>query len=350
MEKKQEPAGETKITSPHDKLFKQLLGEPANAASFIGSNLPDDIVRHLDLTRVKALSTSFIDSQYKESEADLLFSLAIAGRPGYVYCLFEHQSSPDKMMLLRLLGYMVRIWERFHQENPKATLLPVIIPLVLFHGRQRWQGPESFKGLVDLPGEEYTCHVPDFSFLLFDISSQGTALLKGNTIVQIAIGLLHAYGHPQMRQVITGALTNFRNSDHIFDTRKILEIVIRYLAQTTPFDKDELLELVESSIDTPLSSEVVMTTYEQLIREGMIQGEAKGMKKGLQEGLREGLQKGASLVLLRQLAKKFGPDANRLTPMVNKLSPELQELMGEKILEMNSFDELQAWLQDVSSN
>jgi predicted transposase YdaD len=47
---------------------------------------------------------NFSDAQFAQSEADLLFSVTVANRPGYVYLLIEHQSSPDGWMLLRLLS------------------------------------------------------------------------------------------------------------------------------------------------------------------------------------------------------------------------------------------------------
>jgi predicted transposase/invertase (TIGR01784 family) len=104
-----------KISNPHDKLFKQLLGESENAASFPADNLPREIASHLDLSTLQVVQASFIDARFIQSEADLLFSVAIADRPGYVYFLFEHQSGPDVFMLLRLLGYMVRVWKRFQR-------------------------------------------------------------------------------------------------------------------------------------------------------------------------------------------------------------------------------------------
>ena len=35
------------------------------------------------------------------------------GRAAFVYVLIEHQSSPDPMMPLRMLRYVMRIWERW---------------------------------------------------------------------------------------------------------------------------------------------------------------------------------------------------------------------------------------------
>jgi predicted transposase/invertase (TIGR01784 family) len=150
------------ISSPHDKLFKQLLGEPENAASFLADNLASEIASHLDLTTLQVVQVSFIDTQFIQSEADLLFSVTIDGRPGYAYFLFEHQSSPDGFMLLRLIGYMVRVWKRFHAEKPEWDRLPAIIPMVLFHCPKGWQGPLSFQDLVHIPAESFAPYTPAF--------------------------------------------------------------------------------------------------------------------------------------------------------------------------------------------
>jgi len=53
----------TDLHNPHDKLFKQLLGERETAASFLRENLPEPVVRHLDLEHLEVLQASFIDAQ-----------------------------------------------------------------------------------------------------------------------------------------------------------------------------------------------------------------------------------------------------------------------------------------------
>ena len=186
------------ISTPHDKLFKQLLGESENAASFLANNLPAEIVCHLDLNTLQVVQVSFIDTQFVQSEADLLFSVSIANRPGYVYFLFEHQSSPDGFMMLRLLGYAVRALKRFQRENPGCDRLPVVIPLVLFHGPKGWQGPVTFRSLVDFPDESFLPYIPDSQCMLYDLSPFGKDQLAGNAIVRILWDLLSALGRTDL--------------------------------------------------------------------------------------------------------------------------------------------------------
>ena len=62
------------------------------------------------------LNRSFISDELRTQESDMVFSVPfrLPGEPPQeviVYILIEHQSSPEALMRLRLLIYMVRLWE-----------------------------------------------------------------------------------------------------------------------------------------------------------------------------------------------------------------------------------------------
>jgi len=51
------------------------------------------------------------------THADLLYKAKIRGRDGLIYTVFEHQSTSDWLMLLRLLGYVVRVLDQYVRDN-----------------------------------------------------------------------------------------------------------------------------------------------------------------------------------------------------------------------------------------
>jgi predicted transposase YdaD len=280
------------ISNPHDKLFKQILGEPENAADFLANNLPRELVSHLELNTLQVVQVSFIDAQFIQSEADLLFSVTIAGRPGYVYFLFEHQSSADAFMMLRLLGYMVRVWKRFQRQNPECERLPVIVPMVLFHGPRGWQGPLSLHSLVEIPGEGFAPYTPDFQCKLYDLSPFGKDQLAGNALVRILGDLLGAAGRPDFYERVTRVfhiLNEFANAPSF---ARYLEILFRYILQVFDLPKEDLGHLVTETLK-PDVKEFLMTTYEQLIQEGK------------QIGLQQGEQRATNRFVTQLIAKKF---------------------------------------------
>ena len=126
----------------------------------------------MDWNSLNLLSCSFIDPEFAATSSDLLFSVKIDGHRAFLYILFEHQNQEDPLMGLRLLTYMVRIWNDYLRNNPGATKLPAILPLVLAQDNKPWKSSTRFADLIDMPegvGADIKKHIPDFEFQLVEL-------------------------------------------------------------------------------------------------------------------------------------------------------------------------------------
>ena len=99
--------------SPHDAVFRRVLGDPENAASQLRAVLPAGVAGRLDLDQLARVSGSFVDDALRWRHSDLLFTAPVDGREAFLYILVEHQSSTDPLMPFRMLRYVGRIWERY---------------------------------------------------------------------------------------------------------------------------------------------------------------------------------------------------------------------------------------------
>jgi hypothetical protein len=66
-----------------------------------------------------------------------------------------------------------RIWERWRVDHPKARTLPMILPIVMYHGVTPWSEPRSFDALLDVPAHVRPAVEPylvRFTYLLNDLS------------------------------------------------------------------------------------------------------------------------------------------------------------------------------------
>ena len=163
---------ESPLHQPHDKLVKSTFSDPDNARAFLQAHLPNNLVRRMDWTSLSLLSGSFIDPEFAATSSDLLFTAKIDGHPVFLYILFEHQNQEDPLIGLRLLTYMVRIWNDYLRNNPGATKLPAILPLVLAQDSKPWKSSTRFADLIDIPegvGEDIKKHIPDFEFQLVEL-------------------------------------------------------------------------------------------------------------------------------------------------------------------------------------
>lgn len=131
---------------PHDALLKSAFQDPRNAAGLLQRVLPADLARALDTDSLVRLAGSYIDPDLADRHTDLLFAVTLQDVAAYLYVVLEHQSTNDPDLPLRLLVYMVRIWERFRRENP-GTPLPPIVPVVLSHAPGGWTSARRFQDL-----------------------------------------------------------------------------------------------------------------------------------------------------------------------------------------------------------
>ncbi len=160
---------------PHDALVRYVFGNPEHAAELFRTCLPAEVVARTDWSRLALVSGSFVDQELRQRHCDLLFRAPLAGTETFYYLLFEHQSTPDPMLVFRLLKYQVRIWERWLREHPKAKRLPAIVPVVLYNGETQWNEARDFTELLDLEAALRDALLefhPRFRFLLDDLSQE----------------------------------------------------------------------------------------------------------------------------------------------------------------------------------
>lgn len=157
-------------STPHDALFKSVFQHPEHAAAELRHVLPPEISRAIRWDTLKLEPGSYVDPALAKRHSDLLFSAQaeIGGITVLIYLLFEHQSTNDTMMALRLLEYEVRVWNRRRKDHPDEPL-PVIIPVVLSHVPGGWTAATRFAELFSPGLGHLRAHIPDFSFTVDDL-------------------------------------------------------------------------------------------------------------------------------------------------------------------------------------
>ena len=55
----------SEVVNPHDKFFKELFSHKDEARDFFAHYLPEDILKHIDLTEIEIVKESFIEKELK---------------------------------------------------------------------------------------------------------------------------------------------------------------------------------------------------------------------------------------------------------------------------------------------
>jgi Putative transposase, YhgA-like/Domain of unknown function (DUF4351) len=246
------------------------------------------------------------------------------------------KSTADRWMALRLLEYLVAIWNRHLVEHPDTKKLPVIVPLVLHHSERGWTSTTKFSDLVDANEEIFRLvkrFVPDFAFLLDDVSKLRDEELRGRAkLTALARFALMCLARTRPKRSFIGELRRWKDmAEEVLSAPTGLaatEAVFRYILETSETTRDELDDFARQL--GPKAEEALMTTAQ------ILQAEARGKA----EGKAEGEARGRAELLIKQLGSKFGPLSESITERVTRASVEELDLWALSVLEAKSLDEV----------
>ena len=146
------------VQNPHDRFFRQSFSRPQIIEQFIVEYLPPAIVSRLRLDTLTLESDSFVDEEFQEHQADMLYSvLTTMGDKIYLYLLLEHKSYRDPMIAWQLLRYIVQIWE---QDSKEKRPLRLVLPIVIYHGEDKWTVETDFQSFLGDVPDDWRPYVP----------------------------------------------------------------------------------------------------------------------------------------------------------------------------------------------
>ena len=276
------------LHQPHDKIVKATFSDIPTACAFLQAELPASLVPHIDWSTLRLESGSQIDAEFSASSSDLLYTARLGGDPAYIYILFEHQSSEDPWIALRLLSYMVGIWRDHARKAPAGTRLPPILPLVLAQDNKPWKTSTRFADLVQAPESLAAAiqkHTPDFEFQLVELFRMPFEKILGTPMGILTLRALKA-------EKISALL-----DDAVWDELLMVQLqpeeferLLRYIFDRG-IDKPDFRRKLKTITD-PKLIEKAMSLAEQLREEGRQEGHQKGRQEGHQKGRQEGRQEG----------------------------------------------------------
>ncbi|PTL82945.1 Rpn family recombination-promoting nuclease/putative transposase [Vitiosangium sp. GDMCC 1.1324] len=284
------------MSGPHDLFVRFTLGHPERAAAELRAVLPPDIVSRVDWSTLRREPGSVVDPELRETQSDLLFSARLrSGQELLLYILLEHQSSVDKWMALRMLRYVVRQAEHWRKEHPESERLPVIVPLVMYHGPDgAWTAPRRVEDLFELPDESeererWRTLVPHFEFLLDDLTAEraeGLMARPGPPLARLALLVLRYGRSEELSRRLASWTALFAEVHAAPDGLENLRVVVRYLFQVGDEAARESTEAVLRSVaGAQRTEELMMTVGEKLIEKGRQEGRLEGRLEGRAEDI-----------------------------------------------------------------
>ena len=265
------------IPHPHDSMVRVVLGDLAEARSFLQRYVPEALSQTLNWSTLRLLEGSFVDEELRRSETDFLYEVERVGDDAslWLYILLEHQSTPDRWMRFRLLKYCCRIWDMNLAARPTPSELRPIVPLVFYQGERSWSYSREFAELFAESVRDWPW-IPRFSHELIDQTGTQPEEVQGELKVRLMQLLLLAAYHPERPWAtlvieLLATLSSLPASGGI----NYIRVFLRYLLQT---QDREIIESFQEALryQAPVIGDDLMTYAQELLAEGKAEGREEG--------------------------------------------------------------------------
>lgn len=248
---------------------------------------------------------------------------------------------------------MVDIWEAKMDSTMKT--LPIVIPLVVYHGRTDWHIPSNLGAMLSGYGElseDLKAYVPNFNYLLYDITKYSDENIKGIAQTKAGLTLLRDIFSPNPEKLMESFYRSVEYLNELEDKQtgmEYFETMLRYLlGAKTKLTKKDMKEMMNQIGNTfPEGSDLSMTLADILREEGMEIGMKKGKEEGREEGREEGIHKSLVEMANQGLIVKFKKVPTDIRDGIEALnSPALKAIVLKIMSDDNfkSLDEVREYL------
>ena len=259
----------------HDSAYKLFFSQAAMVRSLL-LLIASELVAELDLDTLERLPGEHVARGGQKRFSDIVWKVQRKGRsdaPCYIAILLEFQSTPDRLMALRLLTYVALLLEELakDKEVQESGLLPPVLPIVLYSGGQPWTGAQDVAELFAPMPENLRPLNPQMRYLLLEERKVPEETLKDGGLAAQLIRLEQA-GDPQALQEAVGA---FLASLHD-DGREVLTAAIRLLVG----DTCRRLGIPVEGKEQAMLEENLRRWRDEAVAEARAEGRAEGEAKG----------------------------------------------------------------------
>ena len=223
---------------------------------------------------------------------------------------------------------------------------------MLYHGpASRARSSAQFSSLLSGPTEALAAYIPDFRYVLYDLTQYSDARIKGAVMAKVAMLLLlkHIFD-PQMRDKLPEVLALLAQLFEKETVPQYFETVFRYIINNVDdVSADDLAEIVRKALSEQ-QGDCIMTLAERLRQEGFEKGIQQGMQQGIQQGRQQGMQQGLLEGIEVAVAFKFASEAFKIVPLIYQIKDmNLLKAVKSALVTAKTADELIESIKSLSS-
>jgi len=126
-----------------DSVYKSLFSQPEVLESLLRYYGPAELSDMLDFKSLEDVGTDLLGVKGQKRQSDLIFKIRFHNQDYlYLILLLEIQGSQyQNALALRMLEYIVLIWQKLLSQDKTTKSLPAVLPILLHTGSHPFSRP-----------------------------------------------------------------------------------------------------------------------------------------------------------------------------------------------------------------
>lgn len=268
------------VTTIHDKFLRAILSDKNIAIDYFKAALPAYVLKKLNFTTLTQLPDTYISKELQKTLSDTVYSCQRKDGKGQVKIslLLEHKSSPYKYTPIQIGSYIFSGLLKQISNKEKPSL---IIPILLYHGKDRWEYRTLSTLFSDLD-PDLKGFVPDYEYIyhnLGEISNEQIEALNNKFLAASFLALKHSSLKEELEQWIPTILTLA-----LEEGRNLENNLIVYIFESSGLDEDRIIAIVEQLPNR--IKDTVMSTLDIFVEKGRKAGRQEEREKTVRNLIR----------------------------------------------------------------
>ena len=270
--------------NPHDLFARKTMGDPLIAADLLRHYTDPVVGKYVDLDSLKPEPTQSFGKRFQELVKDIAFASHLIDKKGKaeVLIIAEHKSKPEPFVLLQLLVYLVLSWykrwkDAGRPQSTKTFRLPMPILVVLYNGKEKWEGELDLKGLVSAVPPELEPFIPAIKVLFIRLNQFDKKHLPGKPETQAVVEAMIRATEGTFIAGLGSVIGHFKDSTLDSRILELIEDIFCYcdwVEDITPDAVDKVISnVIEGQEENEMSQAIrkaVRKTFERIARESYV--------------------------------------------------------------------------------
>ncbi len=270
--------------TPHDGGYRRLFSHALMVEDLIRRYVTPPWIDRLDFSTLEMVPAHYVSNELEQRESDVIWRLRYSPKGDwfYIYILIEFQSSVLRFMAIRVLTYIMLLYEDLilKKRLTKSGKLPPVVPIVLYNGKRLWTAPLQVAELIEsIPGFER--HIPRFEYQVIDEGHLPRQQLEPlDSPVTGVFQLEQSQGLEEIRRIVA-TLIEVLDDPELRDLQRDLTTFTRRAILPTRFPDEQIPELQNLQETQIMLAERAATWPKQWMAEGYEKGHLEGQRMAL---------------------------------------------------------------------